>query len=260
MSQFKVKTYIINLPKDTDRRVNIFKELNKISCLDPEMIEAVNGKEQGREKLCKRFDFKKSQKYLSGDIALGEVGCTLSHYECYKKLLASDQNYALIVEDDLGFIGNGPFDDQLKKAIRYVEQEKPVVLQLFSFFDYLGKGQYFDDVHQVYKTFKSALTTIYLINKHAARIMLSDGLPYWIADDWSLFRRKGINTYALYPSFAYHNDKTFGSSIGWNERKKRTLRIPRSWMEFRVLVDEGIRLVLKKFGIMKHKKYIHYHE
>lgn len=260
MSQLKVKTYIINLSKDIERRINIFKELDKLTCLDPELIEAVNGKELGQEKLSKLFDFKKSKKYLTIDMALGEVGCTLSHYECYKKLLASDQNYALIVEDDLGFIGNGPYDDQLKKAIRYVEQEKPVVLQLFSFFDYLGKGQFFDDEHQVYKTFKSALTTIYLINKHAARIMLSDGLPYWIADDWSLFRRKGIHTYALYPSFAYHNDATFGSSIGWDTRKKRILRFPRSWMEFRALADEGFCFVLKKFGIMKHKEYIRYHE
>lgn len=260
MSQFKVKTYIINLPKDTERRINIFKELNKITCLDPELIEAVNGKEQEREKLSKMFDFKKSQKYLSVDIALGEVGCTLSHFECYKKLLASDQNYALIVEDDLGFIGNGPFDDLLKKAIRYVEQDKPVILQLFSFFDYMGKGYTFDDKYKVYKTFKATLATIYLINKSAARLIVSEGLPYWVADDWSLFRRKGIHTYALYPSFVYHNDETFGSSIGWDDRKKRTLRFPRSWMGIRFLIDEGFRFLLKKLGIMKHKKYIRYHE
>ena len=104
------------------------------------------------------------------------------------------------------------------------------------------------------------MATIYLINKQAARLIVSEGVPYWIADDWSLFRRKGLRTYALYPSFAYHKDETLGSSIGWGDRKKRTLRVPRSWQEFRVLVDEGIRIVLKILGIMKHKEYVRYRE
>ena len=104
------------------------------------------------------------------------------------------------------------------------------------------------------------MATIYLINKQAARMIVSEGLPYWIADDWSLFRRKGICTYSLYPSFAYHKDETLGSSIGWGDRRKRTLRFPRSWMEFRVLADEGFRILLKKSGIMKHKEYIRYRE
>lgn len=260
MEQTYIKTYIINLPKDTERRASVVKELNKITCLDPEFVDGIYGKKLGKEKLSKQFDFSKSKSYQSVDVTLGEVGCTLSHFACYKKLLASDQNYALIVEDDVGFIGNGPFDELLNKAVKYVESEEPTVLQLFSFFDCLGKGLYFNNEHKVYKTYKSALTTIYLINKPAARIIVSEGLPYWIADDWSLFRRKGICTYALYPSFAYHKDETFGSSIGWDDRKKRTLRIPRSWMEFRVLVDEGIRVVLKILRIMKHKDYVRYHE
>lgn len=260
MEQFRIKTYVINLPKDTDRRINVVQELSKIACLDPEFVDAVYGKELGKDKLSKLFDFKKSKSYHSIDVTLGEVGCTLSHFACYKKLLASDRNYALIVEDDVGFIGNGPFDELLNKAVKYMKPEEPTVLQLFSFFDYLRKGLHFNNEHKVYKTYKSALTTIYLINKQAARIIVSEGLPYWIADDWSLFRRKGIRTYALYPSFAYHKDETFGSSIGWDDRKKRTIRIPRSWMEFRSLADEGIRIVLKKLGIMKHKDYIRYRE
>lgn len=260
MTQFKIKTYIINLPKDTERRLNIVKELEKASCLNPEFVEAINGKELGRESLGKLFDFKKCKSYVSVDIALGEVGCTLSHYECYKKLLASDQNYALILEDDIGFKEDGSFNEIFQKAVRYVESEKPSVFQLFSFFDYIGKGHTFDNKYKVYKTFKTTSATIYLINKSAARLIISEGLPYWVADDWSLFRRKGLCMYSLYPSFVYHNDENFDSSIGWDDRKKRTLRFPRSWMEIRFLMDEGFRFLMKKLGIMKHKEYIRYHE
>lgn len=259
MEQFRIKTYVINLPKDTDRRISVVQELSKIACLDPEFVDAVYGKELGKDKLCKLFDFKKSKSYHSADLALGEASCTLSHYACYKKLLASDQNYALIVEDDIGFIENASFDELLKKVVKYVENEEPAVLQLFSFFDYMGKGLYVNEEQMVYKTYKSASTTIYLMNKQAARLIVSEGLPYWIADDWSLFRRKGLCLYALYPSFVYHNE-TLGSSIGWDDRKKRKLRVPRSWLEFRALLDEGICILLKKMGIMKHKDFIRYHE
>lgn len=260
MEQTYIKTYVINLPKDTERRTSAVRELNKLSCLDLEFVDAVYGKELGKEKLGKLFDFKKSKSYRSDDVTLGEVGCTLSHYASYKKLLASDLNYALIAEDDVGFIGNGPFDELLKKAVQYVDTEEPAVLQLFSFFHYMGKGLFFNDEHKVYRTFKTTMATIYLINKQAARLIVSEGVPYWIADDWSLFRRKGLRTYALYPSFAYHKDETLGSSIGWGDRKKRTLRVPRSWLEFRVLLDEGARIVLKILGIMKHKEYVRYRE
>lgn len=260
MEQLRIKTYIINLPKDTDRRLSITNELSKITCLDPEFIDAINGRELGKEKLGKLFDFKKSKKYKSNELTLGEVGCTLSHYECYKKLLDSGQEFALIAEDDVGFIGYGSFDDLLEKAVRYVNDDKPVALQLFSFFDYMGKGIFFSPGQKVYKTYKSALTTIYLINKQAARMIVSEGLPYWIADDWSLFRRKGVCTMALYPSFTYHKDKTYGSSIGWSDRKKRVIRIPRSHLELCALADECIRFLLKMLGIMKHKDYICYRE
>lgn len=260
MEQQRIKTYVINLPGDTDRRINIAKELSKISCLDPEFVDAIDGRELGKEKLSKLFDFKKSKSYQSNNLALGEIGCTLSHYECYKRVIASDQEFALIAEDDIGFRGEESFDDLLNKITGFVRRKEPVVLQLFSFFDYLGKGLPLNDTYKIYKTYKSASTTIYLINREAARMIVSEGLPYWVADDWSLFRRKGVCTMALYPSFVYHKDDAFESSIGWNDRKKRKVRIPRSWLEFRVFTDECIRFLFKKMGIMKHKEFIRYRE
>lgn len=63
----------------------------------------------------------------------------MSHLECYKKLLASDQEFALIVEDDIGFKWNEPYDDILKISARYIRSKKPLVLLNFAFFDYMGK-------------------------------------------------------------------------------------------------------------------------
>lgn len=45
----RLKTYVINLPKDQDRRESILKETAQFPWLDIEMIEAVYGKELSDE-------------------------------------------------------------------------------------------------------------------------------------------------------------------------------------------------------------------
>lgn len=256
MSQFKIKTYVINLLEDTERKVSINKELSKFECLDPEWVDAVNGKKQGKAELGRLFDYQKSKRYHSVGLAPGEIGCTLSHYECYKRLLASDQEIALIVEDDIGFDDDTPLEDLLKEAVLCMKREEPLVFLLLSFFDYTGKGIPIKEGYFVYNVYKAASTTIYLINKQAARIIVSAGPPYWIADNWSLFRRKGVHLRALWPSVAYHKEGTLGSTIGWDERRKRMIRIPRSFLELSMLADECFRLFLKKTGIIKRQGYI----
>lgn len=150
MSQFKIKTYVINLPEDTERKASISQELSKWKCLDSEWVEAVNGKKIERDKLGELFDYKKSKRYQSVDLAPGEIGCTLSHYECYKRLLASDQEIALIVEDDIGFDDNTQLEDLLHEAFRYMKREEPVVLLLFSFGDYMREETPLKDGYIVY--------------------------------------------------------------------------------------------------------------
>lgn len=260
MSQFKIKTYVINLPEDTERKASISKELSRFESLEPEWIGAVNGKKLGKDKLGELFDYNKSKHYLSADLAPGEIGCTLSHYECYKRLLASNQEIALIVEDDIGFDDNTPFEDLLQEAYRYVKRDEPLVLLLFSFYDYIGNGTKLKDHYRVHTVYKAASTTIYLVNRQAARIIVSAGPPYWIADDWSLFRRKGVRIRALWPSAAYHKDNSLDSTIGWNERQGKKLRIPRSFLELSMFMDECFRFLLKKTGIIKHRGYIRYED
>lgn len=256
MSQFKIKTYIINLPEDTDRRESISNEISKLKCLEPEWIEAVNGKKQGKENLCKLFDYGKSKRYQSVDLASGEIGCTLSHYDCYKRLLASNEEVALIMEDDIGFEDGLLSENVLKEAFQYIRCKEPLILLLLTFFDYTGKGELLRDDYFVYNAYKAASTTIYLINKQAAHIIVSSGPPYWIADDWSLFRRKGVHLRALWPSVAFHKGESLASTIGWEERQRRKKRIPRSSLELSVFIDECFRIFLKKIGILKHMGYI----
>lgn len=93
----RLKTYVINLPKDQDRRESILKETAQFPWLDIEMIEAVYGKELSDEEKNTLFDGKKCAQYYGRVVLPGEIGCTLSHQTCYRYLLDTDLNYALIL-------------------------------------------------------------------------------------------------------------------------------------------------------------------
>jgi glycosyl transferase family 25 len=96
----KLACYLINLERAPDRRALMTDRFQAIG-LDHAVIKAVDGK-------LLHFPIPEvselSFKLLHGRrIIPTEVGCYLSHIECAKQFLASDADYALIVEDDVAF-------------------------------------------------------------------------------------------------------------------------------------------------------------
>lgn len=96
----KLACYLINLERAADRRSLMEARLQSIG-LEHQVVKAVDGK-------LLRFPTPEvselSFKLLHGRrIIPAEVGCYLSHIECARQLLASEADYALIVEDDVTF-------------------------------------------------------------------------------------------------------------------------------------------------------------
>jgi glycosyl transferase family 25 len=93
-------TYLINLDGAKDR-LSLMQAKCELAGLPFERVPAVEGKELSFP----IDDFQETAyTFLHGRRRNpGEIGCYLSHIECARRLLASEAQYALILEDDLTF-------------------------------------------------------------------------------------------------------------------------------------------------------------
>ena len=97
----RIQTYIINLEKSVVRKEYMNDLLRAYSFLDIHYVKGVEGKKLSESEISERFDKDRCLKRYGRVINLGEIGCTLSHRECYEKLLSTSSGYALILEDDI---------------------------------------------------------------------------------------------------------------------------------------------------------------
>jgi len=99
--------YVINLDRNKDRLENIksYFESNQIQF---ERFTAVDGKSIISLEAQKTINNLRKSKYPGSNhiLSIGEIGCASSHLKLYEKLLASDQEYFIIIEDDVEFDKN----------------------------------------------------------------------------------------------------------------------------------------------------------
>jgi glycosyl transferase family 25 len=93
-----IQIYLINMEKDVERLAHITAQLNNID-LTAKRINAVNGKLLPDEE----FDFY-NQARINGsnkNWGRGNLGCFLSHRLTWETFNASQENYCLVIEDDV---------------------------------------------------------------------------------------------------------------------------------------------------------------
>ena len=165
-----MKAYIINLKEAIERRNYMQKQLALLPpSLSSEFIEAVNGKGMNREQLEENFDYEKFRLRYAKEVRPGEIGCTLSHQKCYRRLLESKEKYVLILEDDI--IVRQNIDFLLPELEKLLITNEPRIVLLSGWYWYLStkaiKGHY--RVANVYDAF---LTHAYAINRAAASLII----------------------------------------------------------------------------------------
>ncbi|XP_012266997.2 glycosyltransferase 25 family member [Athalia rosae] len=99
------KIFMINLLRRPERRVRMnrcFKELGilaeTIDAVDGRMLNESTLKERGVKMMPEYAD-----PYHRRPMTMGEVGCFLSHYSIWKKVLENDYEKVMILEDDIRF-------------------------------------------------------------------------------------------------------------------------------------------------------------
>ena len=193
----KLKTYIVNLEKSVVRKQYMQDLLHRYDFLDIEFIKAIDGRLMSDTQRKAQFDYDASMKHYGRYLNEGEVGCALSHRICYKALLDSDNPYAMVLEDDISIIRKW---DTLPWADidKLLDVSKPRVLFL--------SGDYWRLSSKcITPVFDAVGAYAYIINRAAAKAIISIKNPYVVADDWLAYKRLGIKLFAIYPYAADAN-------------------------------------------------------
>lgn len=206
----QIKTYVINLKRATDRKRYMEHLLSSYDFLDVTFVEAVDGLSLSENDLVLKFDESLAYQRYGRKLNKGEIGCTLSHYKCYQKLLKSNDSYALILEDDISVIGDigaiSMLDPILKKNV-------PVIVFLSGDYWFYKKRKFYANL-EIASVYDAVGTYAYFINKAAAKLILrKNNRASNVADDWALYRRQGVNLFAVYPYLVDANIESFESTI-----------------------------------------------
>lgn len=190
-----VPTFVINLEESLDRKKHMTNLLKRYPDLDVTFIKAINGKLLSNDEKDSLFNSKKFKEKYSVNVRPGEIGCTLSHQKCYKEILKKDIEYALILEDDIYI--NEHFGKNFNNLIKYIDTDKPTIILLSAGFTYT-KSKTIKDKCKLANIYHGYFAHSYLINNAAAKIMIEEK-PYIVADEWTYYKKKGVNIYGVIP-------------------------------------------------------------
>lgn len=224
----KFKTYVINLKESTDRKERVLAETEKYPCMNVEFVEAVNGRYLSEDEINRQFDCRRFLQRHGREILRSEIGCTLSHRECYRRILESEENIALILEDDVCFLDPHMVEPLLNEINEKMSRNIPCVISLTRhLFFYKNRKEKIGD-YSLFGMREGWGTCAYLINKEAAQKLLSISKPYYVADDFLLMNKMKIDVKVIYPLLAIGASemKQINSEIGREKRTagKRTLK------------------------------------
>jgi len=192
-----MKIFVINLKSSVERRETMVKQLNKLE-LPYEIFEAVRGSELSEEEILSYYDktyYRQRPDYYSP----GMVGCTLSHFFLYKKMVEENIDVALILEDDMVLNKNLP--GMLDLIAMEIRKDEVVMLFYQSYFPIelsASSATYLKDTYSLYQVsgIKGLRSTGgYIITLEAATSLAKNLLPFTsFPDDWkSFYNKKMLN-------------------------------------------------------------------
>ncbi|MDO6677990.1 glycosyltransferase family 25 protein [Shewanella sp. 4_MG-2023] len=95
----KFKVFVINLDKSTERMAFMQQQLEQLN-IEFERVPAVYGKELTEAEITAVFDQPSNLAKYDKVLNVGEIGCYLSHVNCWNMMLDQQLDFALILEDD----------------------------------------------------------------------------------------------------------------------------------------------------------------
>lgn len=186
-----MKSYVINLEKDAERREYMRRLLVSTPFADAEFVTGVYGKSLSRSQLSELFEQHRFGRVFSDPAFVGEIGCAVSHYNVWRRMVASDDRFAFVLEDDVCF--DGDFAPMSEWAAKWLDSSRPRVVLFSHYFSYFPWNTAAEDGYKyVSRPCKAFGTFCYGINGAAAKLLVSLGKPHYVADEWDYYQRHGL--------------------------------------------------------------------
>jgi glycosyl transferase family 25 len=214
-----VKVFAVNMKNDTERRRHIIAECVRLS-LDMEIVDAVVGKNLSNAEIKEKvLDFENS------GFTRGEIGCSLSHIEIYRRMTQENIEIALILEDDADI--SDTVHAALEEIAKFDEKnDKPAIYLLTKVEKYIKNLNVPLKTITLYRFHQGWYTQGYIINRKCAEILQKHLYPIKnYADNWRyLLFSTEIEIYAAIPALittVKGMESTIGADRSLAEKKKR---------------------------------------
>lgn len=215
----EMKTYVVNMEKDTQKRALIEAQLAKHPELDYQIWKAVEGRKLSQDEQ-KRMILPEFFKRYGRNATLPAAGCSLSHIGIYRDMILTNIRYALILEDDAVLSS----DLKIDYIRRMLETKEPVAILLTPDFWYHRKAEQVrvDDKFNIYRLRDGYMTSGYAVNIAAVKLILPKIFPVqFTADAWRTFVSFGVKLYGIVPHVISYPDG-YGE-IGMSQHVHKTI-------------------------------------
>jgi glycosyl transferase family 25 len=231
-TQNDIHTFIISLPKDKNRREYLGSQLDKLD-VPYSIVNAVHGAALSADELAASYDRKKALRLFNRELSKGEIGCALSHITIYRKMVAENIPYALVLEDDANILDED-LSGTLAKLAQLHSAEEPAAILLSRVERYnANKKVQLDEGRCVYEAYRGVCAHAYFITRAAAEILARNLYPaYVVADKWEYFQENFIAVEALVPYAIGLTSASLSSSIDAQGERIKKLKTRKSYMYY----------------------------
>ena len=224
-----IPTFVINLADAGERRSRILKRLSSCPALGPEIVEAVDGRLLSPEALKTNVADSRVlfRHFREHSLTPGEIGCALSHLRCLGRMVEREDPVALVLEDDV--LLSDEFETAVVGASAFLEElTKPAVVLLSARTHVYGASRRLSDRLSVRRAFTGVGAYAYLVNRSAARRILSESLPLVAPfDHWFWHSRHGVRLFSVIPHPASFSGAGDDSSL--REQREEKWRSESAW-------------------------------
>ena len=199
-----MKIFLINLDKNPERLEKTRQRLTAIG-VEFERIPAIYGKTLSDEEKKRSVNAFRWWCAQGRPIREGEIGCALSHYMIYRKMIAENMTCACILEDDNAY--RDSFAAVVEEMERLLNVSKPQVILLTNLTEDKAVGQGVE----VRPAVSDYTTSAYIITLPAAKVLLSANFPMHVpCDYWKRWVKRGlIELYHSFPTLAAQDGRQF---------------------------------------------------